>query len=70
MTKAQVADLRAKLKQQGASPLHCYHQLQELTHLSHSDNGNMTGTYHCLECGEEIIRTYIAPPYSSPPLID
>ena len=70
MTKAQAATLQAKWNQQGNPPPPCEHPIQELAHLARSDDDYITGTYHCRECGEEIVHTYKVPPLFSPPLID
>jgi hypothetical protein len=55
MTKAQAAEIRAKWKQRGDPLSSCQHQTQE---LAPSDEGYVTTTYFCLECGEVIERPY------------
>jgi hypothetical protein len=58
MTKAQAADLRAEWKEQGIPPSSCEHLNQEARHVTLSEDGYVTSTYHCRQCGEEIVRTY------------
>jgi hypothetical protein len=48
MPKEQAAAVRAKWKQRVDS-IPCTHLNQE---LEHSDNGYVTGNYHCMVCGE------------------
>ncbi len=55
MTKAQAAEIRAKWKQREYPLSPCQHQTQE---LAPSDEGYVTTTYFCLECGEVIERPY------------
>ena len=70
MTKAQAAALQTKWNQQGNPQPPCEHPIQELAHLIRTDDDKITGTNHCRECGEEIVRTSKPPPLISPPLID
>lgn len=70
MTKAQATDLRMKWTQQEKPPPFCAHLIQELAELVRSHDGYVTGTYHCRECGEEIVHNYKASPLSNAPLID
>jgi len=35
-----------------------------------SEDGYVTSTYHCRECGEAIVRTYKSPTFSEISLID
>jgi hypothetical protein len=49
MTKAQAAKLQLKWKLRDPS-LSCAHLHQE---LGQNEHGYLTGTYHCLTCGEE-----------------
>ena len=65
MTQVQAANIHAKWKQQGNSPSSCEHRSQEARHVAQSDDGHVTSTYHCLQCGEEIIRTYKSKPSPS-----
>ncbi|HXT67461.1 MAG TPA: hypothetical protein VN657_11785 [Nitrospiraceae bacterium] len=53
MRKARAAELQAEWKQRGDPPSACQHQIQE---LAPSDEGYVTTTNHCLECGEAIER--------------
>ena len=55
MTKDEAAALRAKRKQRGDPPPPCMHRLQQ---LAPSDEGYVTTTYYCLDCGEVIERPY------------
>jgi hypothetical protein len=48
MKKEQAEALQAKW-QQRADPTPCAHLSQE---LAESDNSYLTGTYHCVDCGE------------------
>jgi hypothetical protein len=50
MTTAEAEALRVKWKQR-VHPLPCQHLNQE---LESGDAGYLTGTYHCLDCGEPI----------------
>lgn len=50
MTKAQADEVRVKWKQR-VHPLPCEHLNQE---LESGDAGYLTGTYHCLDCGESV----------------
>jgi ferredoxin len=52
MTKAQAAELRTIWEQRG-DPQPCDHPNQE---LENSEDGYLTGAYHCLTCGECIKR--------------
>jgi hypothetical protein len=54
MTNTQAADIH--VTQQGA-PL-CMHLTQELEYLTVSDQGELTGTYHCCACGNAMDRIY------------
>jgi hypothetical protein len=54
MTKTQATDIH--VTQQGA-PL-CTHLTQELEYLTLSDEGELTGTYHCCACGNAMDRIY------------
>ena len=54
MTKVQAALLQAKWKQR-LNPEPCNHLAQE---LGESDDGYLTGTYHCVDCGESFRRSY------------
>ena len=65
LTKVQAADLQAIWIELG-SPL-CEHRRID---LERSEDGYLTGNYHCRECGETIVRTYRVPPFSNAPLID
>jgi hypothetical protein len=60
MKKSAAADLQAKWNQQGHPPSSCEHLSQEAGHVEQSDDGTVTSTYHCRQCGEEIVRTYKA----------
>ena len=55
MTKSQAAKLQTKWKQRGDQATPCQHQTQE---LAPTDEGYVTTTYYCLECGEVIERPY------------
>lgn len=55
VTKARAAELQAKWKQRGDTLPPCMHSTQE---LAPSNEGYVTTTYHCLECGEAIERPY------------
>ena len=55
VTKAEAAALRSKWKQRGDPPQPCTHPIQQ---LAPSDEGYVTTTYYCLECGEVIERLY------------
>jgi hypothetical protein len=68
MTQAQAANIHAKWKQQGNSPSSCEHLSQEARHVAQSDDGHVTSTYHCRQCGEEIIRTYKSLPSNKTPI--
>lgn len=52
MTKAQAEVLRMKWKQQ-VDPPACEHPNQE---LEGSEDGYLTGNYHCTDCGESIAK--------------
>jgi hypothetical protein len=54
MTKTQATDIHAT--QQGA-PL-CTHLTQELEYVTLSEEGELTGTYHCCACGKALDRIY------------
>ena len=60
--------LQAKWKQRGARLRHCDHLSQEASLVVLSTDGYVTSTYHCRECGEEIVRTYKAIASSNPPI--
>ena len=70
MTKAQAINLQVQWKQQGEPLPRCAHPIQELAEIIRSDDGYVTGTYHCRECGDEIVHHYKAPPFSDTPLIE
>lgn len=53
MTKTHAAALQAKWKQLPDPPL-CEHLDQE---MEHSENGYLTGHYHCLVCGESVVHS-------------
>src|SRR6476659_7712794 len=57
MTKSQAADLHQKWNQQ-VHLLSCEHLSQEVGNVEQSDGGYVKSTYHCRQCGEEIVRTY------------
>jgi hypothetical protein len=63
MTKTQATDIHAT--QQGA-PL-CTHLTQELEYLTLSEEGELTGTYHCCACGKAMDRIYKVRPSSTDP---
>jgi hypothetical protein len=52
--------LQAKWEQRGNPPPHCEHLNQVASLVELSTDGYVTSTYHCRECGEEIVRTYKA----------
>ena len=52
LTKAQVAALQEKWKQQ-VDPPACEHPALD---LGVSDSGHLTGNHHCIECGEIVVR--------------
>ena len=52
MTKAQAIDLQAKWKQQELPPL-CEHLKVE---WEQTEDGGMTGCYHCTSCGDSVPR--------------
>jgi len=70
MTKAQATALQVKWKQQGEPPSRCALSIHELAEIIRGDDGYVTGTYHCRECGDEIVHNYKAPPFSNMPLSD
>ena len=48
MTKAEAAELQAKWKlREDGSP--CTHSSKQ---LEHTEGGYLTGSYHCVDCGE------------------
>jgi len=57
-------------------PPRCIHPRQVAAHVGCREDGYLTSTYHCLECGGTIVRTYkdkplfAAPARSSPSLSD
>jgi hypothetical protein len=62
MTKLRVhaTALQAKWEQRGAPPPHCEHLSQVASLVVLSEDGYVTSTYRCRECGEAIVRTYKA----------
>jgi hypothetical protein len=52
--------LHEKWGQRGDPLPHCDHLSQEASLVVLSMDGYVTSTYHCRECGEEIVRTYKA----------
>ena len=61
--------LQAKWEQRGDPSPHCEHLSQVASLVVLSQDGYVTSTYHCRECGEAIVRTYKASAISSPSLI-
>ena len=55
-----VMALQAKWEQRGDLPPRCEHLSQVASLVELSQDGYVTGTYHCRECGEAIVRTYKA----------
>jgi hypothetical protein len=55
MTKAQAAALRMKWAE--GEDLPCKHLHLE---LEHTDDGYLTGHYHCTTCGESVIHLPLA----------
>jgi hypothetical protein len=51
MTRSQAAELRAKWKER-VDPTTCEHLNQK---LESSDDGYLTGNYHCIACGESVV---------------
>jgi hypothetical protein len=70
MTRDQSTALQTKWEQRGNPPPLCEHlsQVASLVVLSRDDH--VTSTYHCRECGEEIVHNYKPPPFSNTPLFD
>lgn len=66
MTQAQAIDLQEKWTQQDPPPL-CEHPIQELAHLTQSDDGYTVGIYYCRTCGEALVHTYRVPAFSTSP---
>ena len=48
----------------------CEHLSQVASLVVLSEDGYVTSTYHCRECGEAIVRTYKAPTFSGMPPIE
>ena len=72
MTKLLVhaTALLAKWEQRGDPPPHCEHLSQVASLVVLSQDGYVTSTYHCRECGEAIVRTYKSETSSNLPPID
>ena len=68
MPKSEAADLQATWKQQENPPPSCEHLNQEARHITQSEDGTVTSTYHCRQCGEEIVRIYKNKTSSKPPI--
>jgi hypothetical protein len=54
MTSAEAVSLQVTWKQQVGRP-RCMHLNQE---VQRSEDGIVTATYHCLACGEAVLRIY------------
>jgi recombinational DNA repair protein (RecF pathway) len=50
-----------------AFQLDCEHLSQIASLVVLSEDGYVTSTYHCRECGEAIVRTYKSPTFSGMP---
>jgi hypothetical protein len=46
---------------------HCDHLSQEASLVVRSEDGYVTSTYRCRDCGEAIVRTYKSPTFSGMP---
>ena len=61
MTKAEAAIVRGERKQQGLSGARqitdavCGHPSLE---LEASESGYLTGNYHCIDCGELVVKEF------------
>jgi len=67
---AYATALQAKWGQRGNWLPHCDHLSQEASLVVLSNDGYVTSTYRCRECGEAIVRTYKSPTFSEMPTID
>ena len=56
MIKAQAALLQTKWKQQGDPPPTCHHSVQELATSELDDHGHVLNTYHCRDCGVQVVH--------------
>ena len=70
MTRVHAAALQAKWEHRGDPPPHCEHLSLVASIVVLSEDGSVTSTYHCRECGEAIVRTYKSPTFSEISLID
>ena len=56
--------LHEKWGQRGDPLPHCEHLSQVASLVVLSTDGYVTSTYHCRDCGEEIVRTYKSSTFS------
>ncbi len=55
--------LQAKWGRRGEWLPHCNHLSQMASLIVLSEDGYVTSTYRCRECGEAIVRTYKSPTF-------
>jgi hypothetical protein len=65
---AHATALQAKWRQRGEALPHCDHLSQKASLVVLGEDGYVTSTYHCLDCGVALVRSYKATAVSGMPL--